>query len=733
MSSKSDKLKKLEAILDAAYTPGIRLSDFMERPEFIEHFLGVSVPLLSNSVDVRPGSHYGSVRLLRSSTEYTSDLFEIRLKASLDIFPDDRFITEQNRNVTLYKAFLIHEAAHILEGSFEPIKLSLIFQGFSNVSFAKRLFNIIEDFRIEYNICEKMPHRPDYRVSLDFMNTVLIGISGQYRKGSFIGIDSISVSGEHAGDDSIFKGASESKKIPEGFADLNNLVNAYLRKIKIGMSLAECITVNPEPRLKINGHYSSLEDLLNEEALFFSKPVVPELQERGIYNYGGLIDELVRLTHNLKLRPVTDAVRLLPRIYELLELQFKKELDAFSFPKDKRGAKDSKDSGTDRTETSGSSDAQSSSDHNKDNSKDYRWDDPAGQGWDDNFEQASAYEPKDLDELDDIEDAVLARIKANAKRLSGEYSQDDKPDPSRTKRSRRIIYEFNENNQRVKATEIRYDKIKKSDHSLLSRIRNAYPGLIESITQQFLAIKPNKVQLEIMQQVPQMLNPLGLAYALVDDRFASTQRFYDADFMNKLDLAVYFLMDGSGSTSNEIVPEQRSIIAPDRNMNVFDLEKIGVACTYTALTDLEMIDAVKQRMFVFQSYGDTIIYEVPSVAHLHGIKARHGNRDGAAIRGVHSLLKEEDVSDKVLFLIADAMPADIDYEAGPFDTGMAIREVVESGIKVFYLLTKANEELHETEIDAFRIITQYATDKKILTDPRQLPYTIGRFIQNYLL
>jgi hypothetical protein len=708
------KLENLMALLESAYTTSIGLEDFITDPNFVDHYLCVHIPLLNGKVPVKSGTGYGSVRVVRKSTEYTGDLFEISLKACMEEFTDGRLVTERNRNITLYKGLLIHEAAHILEGSFEPLNLKDIFKEQGNADFAADLFNIFEDYRIEVNLCRKLPHRPDLKVCLDFLNLIVIGTHGKYQ--------------DH---------------------DFTDMMNMFLRKAKCNKSLGEIIAENPGPRLKRNGNYETVDEILDFEKNFYTKETNQEVQDKyKINTYGGLLEHLVDKVHDLKYKSVVPSVKLIPEIHDIFSTQFPEEAKNYERQK---GSGQSGDPDENQGENKGSSSDQGKEgDEPGQGSKAGDDKDDKGKGKksgtykplkgnDDNFDQG-AIKPGSMKDLEGMGDKVLNRIKEIAKNLCPEYGERDPDDQRKEDDNYRIIYTYNSEGQQVVQSEVFFEKLEGGDPDLINRIRAAYPGIIDGIRGGFDELKLNQLQVERMQEIPQSFNPVGMVYASIDPNFAAKERYYDASLINKRDYAIYFLIDGSGSTHETLEPEMNSIINLSRKANVLDIEKIAAASIYTSIEDLienpDLEESFTQKMFIYYSSGWTKIFEVPNVAALTELEYDHANRDGVAIRALTDRLLAEKNEDKILFLFADGMPADSGYENGVYDTSMAIKEAVDQGAKVFYILTKYNENAfggRDDQAKAFKEVTEHATDCAVVLNPRKLPYVVRDIIDKHLI
>lgn len=844
------RLRRMEMVFKAAMPTGVSLEDFKEHSRFCEHFLVTNVPLLGGKVPVKAGSGYGVTYLKQRSTEYSGNLFEIHLAAKINEFKKDnkhKFI--DNRNVTLYKGILIHEAAHILEGSFEPLNLEDIFKNLydgtkpiikprdrtigsshidsivgtnsdlyedekvkrasalpkiitkrkispedvqrrrqeqeranqdkekldemlsnsqenkdapTNAALAADLFNIVEDYRIEVNLCDRVKSRTDFKVCLDFINLVLIGLKGEYLSPEDKA-NQETPGGTEPG--SLENQMSEEEKEKQMIRyDFTNFKNALLRKIKCGQTyggtLSEIIKgdgneSDMEIKLGFNqlgnkNKYESVAEIQEFEFEFFNKPTVPELQDIGIYNYRDLMDDMAERVYSLRGKGVVDSVELLPEIYRMLEMQFPENVDNYSSPqRNQNGSSCNNGEGGNNSKSNGNQ--SSNSDGNKEGDNGENADPSAGEpidegsnptfGKTDDFTQGSI-KPKNIDELKERKDEIQSRVDKIAENISDYYKKKKKgtiikdglnDDSSKDGILKEIIYEYDSKKQQVVPSEVYNKVLTGGDTNFERRIRSMYGSVIAGVYEQFEELKLNELQVLRMQSNPHSFNPVGVVFASVDPHFASQQRFYDASMINRRNYDIALLIDGSGSTSQPLENGTQSIVDPKRKTNVLDIEKIAASIIDISFRDLEMEDDFNIRKFIYQSSRNTDLYEFDHINALTTLSSGCANRDGAAIRSVTRKLLGGTAEDKILFLFADGMPADHNYEGGVYDTRMAIKEATDQDIKVFYILTKHKENVDSSEISAYKEIKEFATHSQLVIRPETLPYVVRDIVETYLV
>jgi hypothetical protein len=647
------------AVLKSAYCRGVTLADFIDNPLFSDHFNGVYLPLLDNRVPLVPGAASAQTNVVPSLDNDHRATFLIRLRASIDVFPQDGpEKTRLNRNITLYKALLIQEAAHIREGSIEPLDPSRIFDRLENPLLARRLFcTCIEHSRSVGNLLSRFPYRPDFRRCLNFYNVMTIGIHGRY-----------------------------TGHLVEDF------LSTLERRMACGADLASIIAENPGTRLPANGFYPSLGALQHDEARFLHHPVHGLPGSKRFETAEKLLHYIAGLIYRIQGRSIVDSVKLAMECHDLLQ-----------------------------------SLAQNSGEHEDCQTETFI---PLRPVMD--FFQGSLH-PGSLEDLDAMEEEIRQRVDAIASSLRpGPEIQVLASFAKGPEVKGTILHEYR-NGLKEGATRVIHKRLEHGDPGFIGRIRNSYPSVIGVITEQFRNLKLNRLQVLRMQRRPESFNPAGLVYAVIDDNFARQQRFYDASMRNRRSYAIYHLIDASGSTSAILTPAFRSVVDPGRDANVLDVEKTAAAAIFTAIEDLEQPESFHQKMFLYQSHGDTLIYQAGEVSCLTRIEADLANRDGAAIRSVGSMLAGEKQETRVLFLYADGMPSDHDYPDGLHDTEMAVKEATDRGLKVFYILTKNTTAMSFTERTNFNRIARFATDRKIVYHPSQLPFKTRDLFTTHLV
>ncbi len=163
------------------------------------------------------------------------------------------------------------------------------------------------------------------------------------------------------------------------------------------------------------------------------------------------------------------------------------------------------------------------------------------------------------------------------------------------------------------------------------------------------------------------------------------QRLYQSERRGRRDLAVLLLVDVSGSTDSHI----------SGSLRVIDVEREALLLVCTALEGLQAAysvqafsgegpDAVIVRSVKAfdEAYGDVVAQRIA------GLEPEHYTRAGAALRHASALLMREPAEHRLLLVLSDGKPNDVDdYEGryGVEDMRQAVTEARLQGIAPFCL------------------------------------------------
>lgn len=164
-----------------------------------------------------------------------------------------------------------------------------------------------------------------------------------------------------------------------------------------------------------------------------------------------------------------------------------------------------------------------------------------------------------------------------------------------------------------------------------------------------------------------------------------SQRLYQASRRSRRDLAIVLLIDVSGSTDGWIAAHQRVIDVEREALLLVCIALEGLAEPYSVLAfSGEGPQAVIVRSV--KRFGESYGAEVAS--RISGLEPEHYTRAGAAIRHACMLLMSQPAEHRLLLLLSDGKPNDVDdYEGryGVEDMRQAVTEAKLQGISPFCL------------------------------------------------
>ncbi len=219
-----------------------------------------------------------------------------------------------------------------------------------------------------------------------------------------------------------------------------------------------------------------------------------------------------------------------------------------------------------------------------------------------------------------------------------------------------------------------------------------YARLHKQVKKRFLSMKAEEVELSRGWYDGNEINVTDMVdYCQSLARGESPdEKIYYQKILNRRDLAVAVLLDASNSTSTEL-----------GSGSVIDIERAGLALLAGALDAIEDSFA----LYAFNSAGPKRVYfnvvkdfeeawgPLPR-SRIASIQPFESNRDGCALRHAAARLAERPEKTKLLLLLSDGIPADIDYgtqrggKAAAYaieDTRMALLEARALGVTPFCL------------------------------------------------
>ena len=163
------------------------------------------------------------------------------------------------------------------------------------------------------------------------------------------------------------------------------------------------------------------------------------------------------------------------------------------------------------------------------------------------------------------------------------------------------------------------------------------------------------------------------------------QRLYQSERRSRRDMAITLLVDVSGSTDGWIAQDRRVIDVEREALLLVCIALEGIAEPYSVLAfsgegpQGVVVRSVKR---FDEPYGASVAQRIA------GLEPEHYTRAGAAIRHASSLLLRQSAEHRLLLLLSDGKPNDVDDYAGRYgveDMRQAITEAKLQGISPFCL------------------------------------------------
>ena len=166
---------------------------------------------------------------------------------------------------------------------------------------------------------------------------------------------------------------------------------------------------------------------------------------------------------------------------------------------------------------------------------------------------------------------------------------------------------------------------------------------------------------------------------------ALDQRLYKSERRSRRDLAVLLLVDVSGSTDGLVGAGQRIIDVEREALLLVCIALEGMRAPYSvqAFSGEGPSGVVVRNIKAFdERYDDTVAQRIA------GLEPEHYTRAGAALRHATALLMREPAEHRLLLLLSDGKPNDVDAYEGRYgveDMRQAVSEARLSGIAPFCL------------------------------------------------
>jgi hypothetical protein len=226
---------------------------------------------------------------------------------------------------------------------------------------------------------------------------------------------------------------------------------------------------------------------------------------------------------------------------------------------------------------------------------------------------------------------------------------------------------------RTRLSQVAVYPVQAVNHEFLRRCRR-WDRIADQVSTLLAELLPREDDRRELSATDGEIDMESLVEILSDRRAIGAQEFLeDLQEGHQRDIEAIIGLDCSGSTDGQL----------EGGLTVLDIEKSFALIFGNALKQL----SPRVRCLAFNSGTSTNIYEAQTLEALSSFQSDHANRDGDFIRYVTEELRPSSAASKFFFLLSDGQPASINYSGKEAldDTLMAMRECRREGIRLVYL------------------------------------------------
>ncbi len=566
-------------------------------------------------------------------------------------FPDDPDNLDENRNMSMYAALALHEAGHIIGGTFKINYIEIIKKS-EDPEIFKDIHNVLEDFRIE-SYLKKIKAHPQIDDLLFQMNLFLSGDTEKPVIAEFLLYLFDSAGGYF---DIITKISDRRQKRIEQIFEMN-FNSGRFRSLKL---LAEYMI----ERLRNINIINPIQTFNLSEELYN----IIRLWPNGIKNdyieylYGrsdirGDYFSLNPMSIGSTPKPLSREE--LNNLYDAIDKDPEKFLSDFNLPvfPEMLGDKCSAEIGKDNQVTNML----------------YTNIDYEAEGV---FDYSRRTKADDLSGKNQSDNAIKNTLKEYFANITGGKKKKS------TKKKKRIISLNSKTNTRSIVSKCKIYKINTINRKFI--IENKKFSYISKIIYNTLnqIIESNSSDAIENSSIDGEIDIERLIEVLIDRNNCENMDFLENIIEKRKSLEVIIGMDISGSTF---------VQSSESGLTILDIEKhfaLIFADALKLLTD-------KINVYGFNSLTATNIYHAKPIEALSSFSSDNANRDGDFIRYINYILSNSKEELKYFFMISDGQPSSINYE-GKYaldDTLLAMKESKKQNIKLIYF--NIDSELRE--------------------------------------
>lgn len=260
-------------------------------------------------------------------------------------------------------------------------------------------------------------------------------------------------------------------------------------------------------------------------------------------------------------------------------------------------------------------------------------------------------------------------------------------------RKRKFVYSIDPNTRsRTHIGEVREFTVRRVDMDFLRRMRR-WDYIAHRVYAHLARLVPSLEEERVLSSQDGDLDMDALIGILSDRRSVGVFEYLESVRESRRDIEVIIGLDASGSTMGHI----------DGDATILDVEKAFALILASALRGLT--DRI--ALLAFNSATSTNVYRAEPLEAVSSITSDQANRDGDFLRYVKGEMEASAGRSRYFFLLSDGMPCSDNYTGKEAldDTVIAMREVVQAGIRLVYL----NIDCSQAEyFPAFRKEASYA-------------------------
>jgi nitric oxide reductase NorD protein len=335
-------------------------------------------------------------------------------------------------------------------------------------------------------------------------------------------------------------------------------------------------------------------------------------------------------------------------------------------------------------------------------------------------------DPGDLaDSLSELPEARLVQVPGRPKEV---LASDDPPERSATTGGAApgpvgVAYpewDWRTERYRPQYTVVRERVAPAGDEAWVEQALARYGREVRRVRRQFERLRPHRVRLGRQPDGPDIdLGAYVTAYADRQAGYAVDDRLYEQVLAARRDLSILLLVDVSGSTDSWIAETRR----------IVDVEKEALLLVCEALDALG--DGYSVMAFSGEGPRGVSVYTVKAFTERNGAGVRERiaalepdrfTRTGAAIRHATASLSARPTRHRLLLVLSDGKPNDIDLYEGRYgveDTRQAVVEARLEGIEAFCVTVDRQAPVYLPRIfgpSGYAVLRHAATLPGVLVD-----------------